>query len=83
MSHDDGRQIMEKLFGARICQDKDFDFFSIDCSSIYILDGESTFFSDTDWKLIFVSYLYLVDFDCPIDFSDEPIASKESNSSTK
>lgn len=75
---------MEKLFGARICQDKDFDFFLlIAVVYIYILDGESTFFSDTDWKLIFVSYLYLVDFDCPIDFSDEPIASKESNSSTK
>ena len=35
MSHSDGRQILEKLFGAWICQDKDFDF-SIDCSSIYI-----------------------------------------------
>ena len=27
--------------------------------------------------------LYLVDFDCSINFSDEPIASKESNSSSK
>ena len=28
-------------------------------------------------------FLYLVDFDCSINFSDEPIASKESNSSSK
>jgi hypothetical protein len=35
MSHDDGRQIMEKLFGARICQDKDFDF-SLLIAVVYI-----------------------------------------------
>ena len=37
-------------------------------------------FPDIDWKIV---SLYLVDFDCSINFSDEPIASKESNSSSK
>jgi len=70
-------RFLEKLFGAWICQDKDFDF-SIDCSSIYI--GRRIDILKLSGS--FVS-LYLVDFDCSINFSDEPIAGKESNSSSK